>query len=421
MGLYEINLLKFGKKIILVMAVLPFVTRVLFCFSSSSILVLFFVMISDKHSYNHIGSLSLRSDECGDRITNLPVGNISISYCLFEDFSGNNEGGTIYIRDIEVNLSLSDSTFYHCGVINRAGAIFFTCSTNSSISLTKVCANNCYAYYGHFALIESYHKYNSTWDYNSICNCSNDAVDECMITLSIESSFDLSGRYYFSNNNLSDNRAYYQSCLRIALSLVCIMKYCTFSHNHAINEGFTTMVMINHGFTISSSNFVSNTQQNEGPGMIAVRGKSFICYFLACIFSKNSNYLLEISEDSTLSLQSCIIDHNPNNFTKGTITVELNNTVSLFPSIETYSIIHLKTYLCHAEIPMPTPTIYQTPDFTPIETACPTEKSNTDISPRANVVIISIVVVTGIFLIIVFIFRKKEMNINETPMLKPYE
>jgi len=447
-------------------------------FYISSAFLIFFKGHNDGLREKVPGRLLVRTYNCGERITNVPSSNFFVSECLFNAFTGSNQGGVIFLEDKIVNLSLSDTTFCFCGVTNMGGAIYFVCSTDSSLNMKKICASNCFAYYCHFAYVTTCKKYENIIHYIAISNCTNDKDDECSLAMIIYNQADHVGSYYISHDNFSYNRANSESCIRIAYTIDLIINYSTFFENHANTHGFISIRVRDYNFSVTSCNFVNNTQKNEGKGMIMIDCPSNYSYFSKCILSFNSNTLFEISSDSLFSIQECIINHDPNNFTKGPITMEFNNTVSLFSYIETHPIDHFDTYLCKAELPIRTPeytpiitpfisptfdvtktfeetqietiepTFQETPDITPdmtpmfspvitpietpdktpldtpaitpintpIETPNPTITSESFLKSEAGIAILSIGTVC-IILIVILIFRKRDYLDNEQKLI----
>jgi len=260
---------------------------------------------------------------------------ISITNCFFTrmmEFIGH--GGVIWVDSTKDNLEISMSMFNNCSCSGYGGAIYFI-SNSSDIKL--VCANMCQAENKHFGNFQVTDR--NQIEYISIAHCANNLNGYDPICLK-------GGNQTITNLNSSLNQVADVSGIRFVTAITLRSMFCTYSCNMASSS---TCIYFQ---TLTGNISYSNIIQNNSPllyGIIRLNGGSVMIENCILYMNQNSLYFCDVG---ALYIFNCIIHHS------GTISNLANViTTNITHSItSTYSIMHFKTYYCHADDPIPLPT-----------------------------------------------------------------
>jgi len=265
---------------------------------------------------------------------------LSILECSFNRMgalSGN--GGVIYIRIRESYLSVVQCVFSFCVVdpdkYSQGGSIFFDSMLSGESFIKYVCAYEGQAFWGHFAVIgTSFTKYN-VMEYVSVSTCGKGFVGFRPIFL-------FSGYQMHKNCNSSTNMASSVSGITIYSPSFSESLFCSFSNNKAKEE--ICLYLYNHTGFIKYSNIVHNDSPLSKGIIYVSGGQSETLSF--CTFIGNTGTLF--CSETKITFYSCLINHSYI-LAIGKVFAAGNNSEL---HVSTYSINHLNTGYCHADVPL---------------------------------------------------------------------
>lgn len=263
-----------------------------------------------------------------------------IKDCFFNRFQNYNggPGGVICFMTVDANMSIINSMFFNCRVVNPywqyGGAVFFNCSNGQS-SLNMVCASNCgCGYIGQFGYIKASVSNINHINYLSINKCCNESIGYYPLHIS-------DGHIKNDNSNYSLNRAFHSSAILVSFPTSMTSSYCTYSNNIA-SSSVTIWLQSNSG-SVTYNNIVGN----NSPGYSVVLVHESAYSFSHCVFFKNTNTLLSTFISGSLYVTNSYISHS-DTITGGSVITSNNNVFTLTMS---HPLTLYSSYYCNADIP----------------------------------------------------------------------
>jgi len=278
--------------------------------------------------------------------------------CSFIDMTSNGKGSAICIEGAVIPLSIAKTVFLSCNSYISGGAIYFSTSTNASISLSMICGAFCYCsktYPSVAGFLERGNFINMILCDNSESSLSFVSITRCSDILrgGVGSVSQVYGCEAINNLNSSYNTAYYGSGIDNWHTISIISRFVTFYSNTCQN--YTPLSFIKSNGELFRSNIIENKYTSLG--IILFQGK---CNFSIsqCSFINNEGIQICLYIDSSLggSPSVSILDSflwgsgSLYSTPQGSVILVQNNN-SNSKSV-TYPNQHIKTVLCNAIFPI---------------------------------------------------------------------
>jgi len=285
-------------------------------------------------------------------------GSLVIEGCLFqrsEVFSG--PGGVIYFNGDSSNITINDSVFYNCRVYRGEGAAIYIHRGSGILDMNRVCGYACSTTSYNY-LLTSYvgGKFEQMLSFISVSNCSGGSVS---ISLN-------SGNQTFKFLNFSYNHGGFESTIQNIASYTSISSFCSYFNN---SQEYSMCMSFTNCYNKAEFSYY-NVIGNNAPSKAVFTTPYTDAYLSYAVFSKNKDTLF--CAGGIFELRDSYIDHQYKFSTSSSIsTINVSFTIT-----NTYQIMFYATYLCEADIPVPTPTIKPTLEYTPIQSPDPTSTLN---------------------------------------------
>ena len=289
------------------------------------------------NSYFDFYNFNLESNILFSR--NIFTSNFYILFSLFFNLIINDNGGAIYVNNVESKSLIELTTFYKCIVNNgyHGGGIYFNC-INGQNNLNKVCGVECessssnYDGGGHLFYSRTSNNYLHQILFSSISQCTKNSKSfYCSYLL-------INGKQIFKNSNSSNNYGMAQSGGHFRLSNELLVKYSVFSNNKVSTSSILFSECSNS--VINYCNLLQN-QSPDGQGVYY----SYIgsIYFLNCYFMENTNYLFHVYGGGQIYINTSFIFHPSNSLSNGIINFGSLITYNFYQTCE---INLFATYYC---------------------------------------------------------------------------
>ena len=276
---------------------------------------------------------------------------INIDTCFFtRSFVYKGTGAVIYCSFQQCNMYLNNCIFYDCGCTLSGGAIHFYCTNLGTNSyLNKVCGNKCFTGINNqwqFARIECHDSLDSN-NYCNLCSISNcNSIDQ-----GYNSIFFNYGVTNVNHLNSSKNINKRYSGIIFAHQSSFQSSFCSIINNYVSDYGIIQLRAIIPQISFSFYNVVFNKSPTSPSGVIQSTNNNKIYIFENSVFYNNLNTLF-YAMSGEIHIRNCKIFHNSAFTTFKGKCVTTNNQ---FGNYNTLEILHLNTYLCTGNTPLPPP------------------------------------------------------------------